>query len=310
LGAGTLDTAGSSLTVTVGVTIGSPATGAAPFSVIGGGSINLTSGASTLDNVTLEASVLVNGGNPTVGQISFAGAATQRWFVIQAGTATFGYTAVGGGGVAGTFTSSIYGGAYYQPIDVKPGGIATFNGAYVVKGFIYNEGGTVNVNPGTTLTVTGDSGPKSPAPGTPGGFSSGYLSTGNNATLALAGATFNERDSNALSAVYIQATDSLKIVGSTSSAINGNVFAVGGTVNGTRTTASIEFVGPDSTDGLIVSGNLTLGTAQVNVNLTYPAPAPAAMGQGVTPDATAPAPCRPSIKSPARTSPSPTARTC
>jgi hypothetical protein len=119
---------------------------------------------------------------------------------------------------------------------------------------------------------------------------SGYLSTANNATLALLGATFNERDSNALSAVYIQATDSLKIVGSTSSAINGNVFAVGGTVNGTRTTASIRFVGPDSTDGLIVSGNLTLGTAQVNVNLTYPAPAPAAMGQGVTPDATAPTP--------------------
>ncbi len=302
---GTLDTAGTTLTATNG-RIGTSANATPAFNLIGAGELDVNAGATvTLDNASLDASVRVNNGTVNVGQLTFAGAGLNRWFIVSGpqGNANFGNTVAG---TLGAYTSSYKfpaGGAapaYLQPVVVQGGGSLNFNNAYSVNGFVFNQGGNVNVN--APLTINGDCGGAPQVAGlAPAGVAAGYISVGSRSNLFLNATTITEINQNANGAqnfaAYLESTDTLYVNGPTNSTITGNVDLEG--ANGAAAGLVVGQTGPSlSTFGLTVSGALTLNWAQVNENITYPTPAKnnaQGAASGVRPDGAAPGPGLPTM---------------
>jgi hypothetical protein len=135
---------------------------------------------------------------------------------------------------------------------------------YTVNGFIYNQGGSVNVNGGAILTISGNSGTPPQQGGWPPGLNTGYLG-GSGSTLTLTSASLSETSATATAAVYLQSNARLTINGTTNSAILGNVQLVGIA----SAVAFLNFGGAATTDNLNIQGALNLTYAQVNANLTY-----------------------------------------
>jgi uncharacterized protein YaiE (UPF0345 family) len=263
---GTLNTGNQPVTITTG-RLGTINGAGWVFNVTGSGELDVNAGASvTLDNVNLNASVRVaSGGTVTVGRLTFGNADPQRWFIVQ-GTAEFQNTL---GGAAGSFTSSMQTGAkyqYYQPIIVQNNtGSLYFNNNYKVKGFIFNQGGSVYIENDVLLTVDGDSGN---ATGTPTGIATAYLGDDGNSNLYLSAATLTEADTTSNRTVYDQTNNKLIVDGPTGATIVGSVDLEGAQ----GSLALLQFgAGAGSSDYnlTIQSGDLTLNLSKVIENLTY-----------------------------------------